>query len=58
MTEEKLIPHDGGEAFVCRDCMVLIDPVGGHYQDWTDEDADDAECPYCGGTDTAWSFAD
>jgi len=58
MAEKKLVPHDGGEAFVCRDCMTLIDPVGGNYPGWTQEQADNAECPHCGGTDTAWSFAD
>lgn len=54
----KLVPHDGcGEAFVCRGCMTTIDPVGGHYPGWTQDQADRAECPHCGGTDTAWRFA-
>jgi hypothetical protein len=51
--------HDGvSETFVCRDCMVEIDPVGGNYPDWTKEQCDSGECPHCGGTDTAWLFAD
>lgn len=55
---KKLIPHDGrSEAFVCRDCMTLIDPVGHHYPDWADEQADNGECPLCGSTDTNWVFA-
>lgn len=56
--DRTLKPHDGGEAFVCRDCGSLIDPVGGHYPEWTQEEADNAVCPLCGSTDTAYSFAD
>ena len=51
--------HDGvSETFVCRDCMVEIDPVGGNYPDWTKEQCDSGVCPKCGGADTAWLFAE
>jgi len=54
----QLIPHDHvSEVFVCRKCMTQIDPVGGSYEGYTDEDAADAKCPICGGTDTEWLFA-
>lgn len=56
-TGRKLKPHDGvSEVFVCRDCMVQIDPVGSHYEGYTKEKLDNGECPRCGGTDTAWLF--
>ena len=58
MTKIKLVPHDGvSECFVCRNCAVQIDPVGGYYPRWTDAQCDAGECPLCGGTDTAWLFA-
>lgn len=54
-----LRPHDGAaEAFVCRPCGLLVDLVGGTYEGYTQEDADAARCPHCGGTDTAWLWAD
>lgn len=55
----ELKPHNHcDETFVCRDCGTMIDPVGGNYPGYTQQQADDAECPHCGGTDTKWSFAD
>lgn len=54
--EKTLKPHDGvSEVFVCRKCMVQIDPVG-EWPDYTKEQCDDGECPICGGSDTAWLF--
>lgn len=51
--------HDGvSETFVCRGCMVEIDPVGGNYPGWTKEQCDSGVCPHCGGTDTGWLFSD
>ena len=54
-----LKPHDHvSEVFVCRDCGQEIDPVGGNYPGYTREDCDSGKCPLCGGTDTAWLFAE
>lgn len=54
-----LKPHDGvAEVFVCRDCGRQID-LAGSTPDWyTKEDADEARCPWCRGTDTDWLYAD
>jgi hypothetical protein len=50
--------HDGlSEVFVCRDCMTQIDPVGTDYPGYTKEQCDEAQCPLCGGHDTAWLAA-
>jgi hypothetical protein len=55
---DMLIPHDrASEVFVCRDCMVRIDPVNETYPGYTKADCDQAKCPHCGGTDTRWLFA-
>lgn len=60
MNKNQLLkPHDlVSEVFVCRGCMVQIDPVGSLYPGWTQQQCDDCVCPLCGGTDTAWLWAD
>lgn len=53
----RLKPHDGAsEVFVCRDCGEQIDPVGGSYPGYTQQQCDDGVCPLCGGNDTGWLF--
>lgn len=54
-----LRPHDGAsEVFVCRDCGEEIDPVGGNYPGWTDQECEDGVCPLCSSEDTRWMYAE